>query len=121
MRITLFITVHEKQKPFKCEICNKSFSTKNSHKVHVVRVHEGKKPFTCDTCGKNFADAYDLKKHNSMVHEGVRYSCHICTDTFASKQAVHNHVVARIILLPGYKTRLKSLSASKRTRKFGKI
>ena len=94
MRIALF-TVHEKQKPFKCEICNKNFSTKNSQKVHITRVHEGKKPFTCDTCGKRFADAYDLKKHNSMVHEGVKYSCHICTDTFASKQAVHNHVVVK--------------------------
>ena len=38
-------SVHEENKPFKCEICGKGFSQKNKVKIHVESAHEKKKPF----------------------------------------------------------------------------
>ena len=32
------------------EICNKTFTVKSTMKKHAASVHEKKKPFTCDIC-----------------------------------------------------------------------
>ena len=39
---------YEGKKPFKCDICDYSFSQKGNMKSHVASVHEGKKSFKCD-------------------------------------------------------------------------
>jgi hypothetical protein len=44
--ITHFESVHERKKPFKCEICDHCYSTKSELKGHVGSVHEKKIPFT---------------------------------------------------------------------------
>ena len=38
-------TVHEEKTPFKCDICDRSCSTKSNMKTHI---HEGKKNVKCD-------------------------------------------------------------------------
>ena len=38
-------SVHERNKPFKCEICDQTFSEKGSMNRHVARVHGEKKTF----------------------------------------------------------------------------
>ena len=44
--LTAHVTsVHEGNKPFKCEECDYSCSIKNLMKLHVASVHEGKKTF----------------------------------------------------------------------------
>ena len=43
-------SVHERKKPFKCEICDFSASQKSVKDLHVAAVHEGKKPFKCENC-----------------------------------------------------------------------
>ena len=42
--------VHEKIKPFHCDVCDKKFSRKEHLKLHIERVHERKKAFMCDIC-----------------------------------------------------------------------
>ena len=42
--------VHEKKKPFKCEFCDYRSSRKENIKSHVESVHEKKKPFKCASC-----------------------------------------------------------------------
>ena len=46
------ISAHEVKKPFKCEVCDYSYSQKGELKKHVVpvheSVHEGKKTFLCE-------------------------------------------------------------------------
>ena len=51
------------KKPFKCNICDTSFTKKGNLKKHVASVHEGKKPFQCNICDASFAQKALLKKH----------------------------------------------------------
>ena len=43
------------QKPYKCDHCDSSFTTKQNLNIHTSAVHEGKKPFGCTICDKKFA------------------------------------------------------------------
>ena len=47
-------SVHEGKKPFKCNICDASYSGRTVLKLHIAAVHERKKPFKCDTCDAGF-------------------------------------------------------------------
>nr|XP_054919959.1 zinc finger protein 883-like [Dermacentor andersoni] len=77
------------EKPYKCEICEKSFRhfhTRDSHNAHIVlkpyqcriceksfrrssnldiqkRSHTGEKPYICETCGKSFAHQATFSLH----------------------------------------------------------
>ena len=47
------ISVHSKKKPFKCNVCDASFSLKYKLKSHTT-VHEKKRPFQCTLCDAKF-------------------------------------------------------------------
>ena len=44
-------TVHEREKPFKCSICDASFGKSWNLNAHIKTVHEGKKPIKCEDIG----------------------------------------------------------------------
>ena len=50
-------------RPFYCEECNKTFSTKRNHMLHEM-THTGEKPFECSQCGKAFKTNHELTMHN---------------------------------------------------------
>ena len=52
-----------RKKPFKCERCGCSFSTKQNLNIHLSSVHEGKKPFKCETCDRSFTVKRSMNKH----------------------------------------------------------
>ena len=55
------------KKPFKCEICNMTFSKSDSFNRHKT-VH-GMKPYSCNTCRKAFLTKSDLTVHK-RIHTG---------------------------------------------------
>ena len=85
--------IHEEGKePFKCDICNQSFSQKgnlskhtasvhDSNKLlkgsstkHITSVHNAKKSFKCDICDPSFYK----KKHIVKVHESKKpFTCNL--------------------------------------------
>ena len=58
--------VHEGQRPYKCEHCDKAFTRKRYLTGHVLVVHEGKKPWECDICHQGF---------RQRAHLQVNYFC----------------------------------------------
>ena len=56
-------------KPWKCQICKKSFANAGNKKRHMI-IHAGKKPYTCEICGKRFNDLSNKKRHE-MIHSAV--------------------------------------------------
>ena len=89
---TDFHSVHEDNKDFKCESCEKSFSQKGYLKNHIKRVHEGRKDYKCEFCGKSFSERQKLEIHISMVHEGHKdYKCESCGKSFTEAQYLKNY------------------------------
>ena len=66
------VSVHEGDKPFKCNLCDKSFASKTMLNNHIASTHEEKKPYRCDICDKSFKTKSNMKTHYTSVHEGKK-------------------------------------------------
>ena len=85
--------VHEGKKPFNCEICGLSLTTKGALKLHIQMVHEKLKPNKCFLCESRFFHKSDLRKHIETVHEGKRpFKCNRCDQAFKTKPSRKVHV-----------------------------
>ena len=65
-------SVHEINKPFKCNICDYSCSQKGHMNKHVASVHGGKKPFICDNCDYSRSQKGHMNNHVPSVHRGKK-------------------------------------------------
>ena len=64
--------VHEKLRPHKIDLCNKSFGHKSSLTEHKNEVHEKIRPQKYNICQKTFSCNWSLIKHKNAV-QGVMY------------------------------------------------
>ena len=67
---THILSIHEKVKPYKCEICDYKCLTMEILKIHLISFHKGMKPFKCNICEYEFSSKYTLNNHVSTIHEG---------------------------------------------------
>uniref|UniRef100_A0A1Q3FHH4 C2h2-type zn-finger protein n=1 Tax=Culex tarsalis TaxID=7177 RepID=A0A1Q3FHH4_CULTA len=83
--------VHDgNEKPFKCDICSKSFFNASTLKTHY-RIHSDENPFRCATCTKVFDNARSLELHH-RTHTGERpYSCDVCLKKFSCSSNLKRH------------------------------
>jgi hypothetical protein len=73
-----------------CVHCHKSFDLISSYKKHMA-MHSGR--WKCQICEKNFSSGNALKVHAKTVHEGEKpYNCSICENSFAHKHLLARHV-----------------------------
>ncbi|KAH1002781.1 hypothetical protein HUJ04_008837 [Dendroctonus ponderosae] len=93
-------TVHEKIKPFICNICGHKSSRKAMLELHM-RQHTASKPFKCDYCNYRTGDHNCLRKH-VMKHVGaVGYQCPYCTYTCIQAGSLKGHFRAKHKNKPG--------------------
>ena len=88
--------VHKNIKKYSCKDCSQEFSYYASFKSHRVLQHEAE-PSKCQLCEKTFTSKRQLKKHDSIVHEfkekkTIKVKCNICKKNFLSKITLDQHV-----------------------------
>jgi hypothetical protein len=87
---------HEaKEKTFKCEKCQKSYSNTNALKYHTKVKHEVISRHPCDYCGTEFSSERTLFRHKQVIHgEGpveLKYICDLCGSKFNRKDTLDRH------------------------------
>jgi len=107
-------SVHKRNKPVQCSLCQKIFSEQFYLRMHFINVHqgkkfimpqfprvkssidlvqEGKKKAQCLYCQRVIGQKRNLKRHISTVHERKRpFQCNICSSKFGSKQERKRHI-----------------------------
>ena len=122
-------TDHEKQKfyaclrwPYKCTVCDDSFSQEKCTKPHITSVHDKKetckrsicdtstsekgkfkktieavlekiKPYKCSICNDAYSSNSQLNVHFTSVHKDKNpFDCNICSKSFVSKQSLNGHL-----------------------------
>ncbi|CAH2003426.1 unnamed protein product [Acanthoscelides obtectus] len=87
-------SVHEKFKPFICNICGHKTARKAMLELHL-RQHTGEKPYKCSHCEYRTGDHNCLRKHE-MKHMGlVKYKCPLCNYTSIQSGSYKNHMKTR--------------------------
>ncbi|KAG9272161.1 zinc finger protein 37-like [Astyanax mexicanus] len=77
-------------KPFKCDICEKAFTTGTSLESHR-RVHTGVTPYTCAICQRKFKQSSQMNAH-VRTHSGEKpHTCDVCGIKFSRKNYVRIH------------------------------
>jgi len=80
-----------KDNTFKCQQCDKAYSTKAHLKAHIYSAHEGLK-YGCNQCEKQYTEQNSLTKHVKSAHDGVRYTCDQCDQQFTRQDSVTTHI-----------------------------
>ena len=61
-------SVHEEEKPFKCNNCDASYDGNGDLISHIASVHEKKKLFKCKHCALSFTEKGHYRKHMAAIN-----------------------------------------------------
>ncbi|XP_028301530.1 axoneme-associated protein mst101(2)-like isoform X2 [Gouania willdenowi] len=91
--------VHSRIKPFVCQICNKSYATRQDVESHT-RSHTGEKPFSCEFCEKRFIRRVQLNMHLRRHLGERRFWCPECNKGFMDMSNMKKHMLTHTGLKP---------------------
>lgn len=79
------------EKPFSCDVCQKSFKQKYSMEIHR-KIHKNERPHKCPECDKGFSTAKDMRRHH-LIHTGeLPFECAVCNIRFRRKDNLERHI-----------------------------
>merc|ERR1711874_805478 len=55
-----------------CKICNKMLCGQGNLNKHIATVHEGARPFGCEFCGRTFTTKQHRDNHEKRTHDGMK-------------------------------------------------
>ena len=81
---------HSGEKPYSCSYCDKKFTTSGNLNGHK-RIHTGEKPHFCKVCGRTFSELSNMKRHALLHTDQKSYSCLNCGKTFTQMCNLERH------------------------------
>ena len=88
-RLAIHLAVHGIGDRFKCDQCDKDFSTKNHFQTHI-KSHSAC-PHKCNQCGKMYTTLAFLNRHISRMHSERRLECDECEKMFSTTGRLKQH------------------------------
>ncbi|ODM88059.1 putative zinc finger protein [Orchesella cincta] len=85
--------VHKSQRQFRCELCEKSFTTKQNLDSHT-RSHLNEKPYQCSICKIRYGASSSVKHCLDRHHNIRRFKCNVCPRAFSFKGKLRNHYLS---------------------------
>ena len=87
------IKTHEenRERPYSCETCGKSFYKPQLLKTHLES-HNEEKIFSCQSCGKSFSRKALLKQHEMVHADALPFSCSVCSKTYKYRSTLQKHM-----------------------------
>ncbi|XP_060536211.1 zinc finger protein 62 homolog [Cylas formicarius] len=82
--------VHTRERPFKCNVCNKCFLTGSVYYQHRL-IHTNDRRYGCDICKKRFFRADALNNHRRIHTDERPYPCNVCGREFRQKGDRNKH------------------------------
>lgn len=84
----------EENDTYKCNDCEKCFSTSHGLEVHVRRTHSSElKPYPCDLCPKSFGHSLSLAQHRTTHTQERCFQCKTCGKCFKRSSTLSTHLL----------------------------
>lgn len=58
-----------------------------------IKVHQGQKDFDCEYCDKSYFFQAHLKRHVVSMHMKLKIDCELCQSSFVRKETYRNHII----------------------------
>ena len=93
--LKIHMVTHTREKTFTCHVCGKSFTRSDNMRKHVLTHTEGSPWAKCQRCDKSLRNMWDLERHTCMLtHTGERaFKCEVCRKSFALVRHIKSHMV----------------------------